>query len=332
MEITINTQAELDSTPRDFKGTIYIDGGTPSNPLILRVSFDDATVIMRGNATAELRGNAHITSMIDSSHVTNMWSSSHITYMRDSSHVTNMYGSSHITNMRDSSHITNMWDSGHITNMMGSSHVTYMYDSSHVTYMYDSSHVTYMYDSSHITYMYDSSRIEHMYAESSANAYGKNKIVTHGYNIIKTKTSNKDNLDLTLSKNSQLILVADFEATFESYQERYPVEVVDGIAVLYKAVHKREDGVFFSDYDKKFTYAIGEKKTHECSASTEQSCSVGLHVSHEDWVLNFGRDWSDLAILECHVPIDKIVVSKDCDGKIRTSELTVVREIGKIKK
>jgi hypothetical protein len=45
------------------------------------------------------------------------------------------------------------------------------------------------------------------------------------------------------------------------------------------------------------------------------------------WALNFGNSWNDMALLEVKVPIDKIVVSKDCDGKVRTSELTVLREV-----
>jgi len=34
-----------------------------------------------------------------------------------------------------------------------------------------------------------------------------------------------------------------------------------------------------------------------------------------------------MAILECEVPIKDIVVSKNCDGKVRTSQLKVVREL-----
>jgi hypothetical protein len=47
------------------------------------------------------------------------------------------------------------------------------------------------------------------------------------------------------------------------------------------------------------------------------------------WALKFGMDWDDMALIECEVPINKIIVPKDCDGKVRTSELKVLRIVPK---
>ena len=98
---------------------------------------------------------------------------------------------------------------------------------------------------------------------------------------------------------------------------------------MYKSVHKTKDGKFVSDKDRNFEYVIGEIKQHECDKSIEQSCTTGLHISHKMWALNFGKGWNDMALIEVKVPIDKIIVAKDCNGKVRTSELFVVREIPK---
>lgn len=59
------------------------------------------------------------------------------------------------------------------------------------------------------------------------------------------------------------------------------------------------------------------------------SCVTGLHVSDLRFAKLFGNYWLDLAIIEVEVPIDKVVIAKDCDGKIRTSELKVIRELDK---
>jgi hypothetical protein len=47
-----------------------------------------------------------------------------------------------------------------------------------------------------------------------------------------------------------------------------------------------------------------------------------------NWALEFGRQRDDnFKIIECSVPLDKIVVPYQNDGKVRTSELTVLREV-----
>ena len=64
-----------------------------------------------------------------------------------------------------------------------------------------------------------------------------------------------------------------------------------------------------------------------CDADTTEDCGRGLHISHLDWALRFGRDWSNLAILEVETNIDDIVKPDNTDGKVRTSKLKVIREV-----
>ncbi len=238
MEIIIKTQKELNDLPVDYNGTIYIEGGTQDNPLVLKTKYEQAFVIVRGNAQII------------------MWENSVVQRMRENSVVQDIYG------------------------------------------------------------------------EAMVSAYGNNKITAHGYNIIRTSQSNKKNLTLVMGKDCHLIVVPDFQPTFKEFIKRFPIEVKGKTAILYKSVHKINGG-YFSDNDRSFGYKIGEVKKHENSPSKENSCAVGLHVAEKHWAIAYGSSWDDMALLECEVPIKNIIVAKDCDGKVRTSQLKVIREVPK---
>ena len=75
---------------------------------------------------------------------------------------------------------------------------------------------------------------------------------------------------------------------------------------------------------------MGETKTHDCDPSPLVKCGIGLHIAHKDWAIEFGFDCArgdSFKLLECSVPLDKLVVPKYGDGKVRCSELTVIREV-----
>lgn len=40
-------------------------------------------------------------------------------------------------------------------------------------------------------------------------------------------------------------------------------------------------------------------------------------MAHMAWVLDYGRDWPDLAILEVEAALDGVVVPKGGSGKVR---------------
>ena len=132
--------------------------------------------------------------------------------------------------------------------------------------------------------------------------------------------------DVTFIKIKETI---ENNTTFEFYKRLYPVESKLKKSIMYKAVHKSENGEYYSNYDKNFKYRIGEIKEEKCSKSKDNSCSEGIHISHKLWAIDFGKGWSDLAILECEVNDKDIVVSKDCDGKVRASKIKVLRELPK---
>ena len=116
-------------------------------------------------------------------------------------------------------------------------------------------------------------------------------------------------------------------STFEIYKV-YPVEMKKTKAILYKAVHKI-NWEYVSNYDKNFKYEIWKTIKTKCDTNNNWNCSYWIHLSHLKWAIDFGRGWEDITILECEVPIKNIVVSKDTDWKIRTSQLKVLRELPK---
>ena len=111
--------------------------------------------------------------------------------------------------------------------------------------------------------------------------------------------------------------------TAEEYCDFYGLEIREGNAILYKAV--RED--LSAIHTSQFKYQVGGTFTETCDPSKDRDCSYGLHVSHLNWAVDFGRGRGYFKIIECAVPLDKVVIPKYTDGKVRTSELTVLREV-----
>ena len=50
-------------------------------------------------------------------------------------------------------------------------------------------------------------------------------------------------------------------------------------------------------------------------------------MAHLNWALNYGADWDNLAILEVETRLSDIVLPDDSDGKVRTSQVKVLREV-----
>ena len=61
-EIIIKTQKELDALPLNFNEytQIYIEGGTRSDRIVVRVAWGNSNVVARGNANVEAWGNANV--------------------------------------------------------------------------------------------------------------------------------------------------------------------------------------------------------------------------------------------------------------------------------
>ena len=191
----------------------------------------------------------------------------------------------------------------------------------------DSATVEYIYGSATVKNICDSAKLLLVSGLASVLMItGNSSVTTTGFNIVRTYTD-ETKTSLKLSKNTTLIKLDRSimqPTTFDGFKQIYPVQSTKTKTILYKAVHKDGDK-YYSDYNNSFKYEIGKKYSETIKGS--ESCNPGLHISHKWWAIKFGSSWSNMALLECEVMIKNIVVSSDTNGKIRTSELKVIREV-----
>ena len=155
---------------------------------------------------------------------------------------------------------------------------------------------------------------------SSVVALENSSVVARGNSqVVDRQLSGK----ILLSGNARKVYMPK---TINEFMNFYGIKHTKTKAVFYKAVRKK-DGIYHSDYDKNFTYEIGKVKQERCDIDTESDCSYGIHIAHLNWALDFGRNWNDLAIIEVETKIKDIIIPKNTDGKVRTSEIKVIREV-----
>ena len=163
---------------------------------------------------------------------------------------------------------------------------------------------------------------------SSVVAWGNSSVVARGNSSVVASANAQvvDRLNggrIEITGNARIV---HMPKTIHEFMDFYGVKHDKKTAVFYKAVHK-EGERYFSDYQTGFTYRIGEKVKEACDPDVNQNCSFGIHVARLYWALDFGKNWKDLAILEVKTDIKDIVMPKGTDGKVRTCECTVLREV-----
>ena len=159
------------------------------------------------------------------------------------------------------------------------------------------------------------------WGNSSVVAWGNSSVVARG----NTQVVNRQiNGKINISGNARIVYMPK---NINDFIDFYNIKHTKTKAIFYKAVRKGEDGKYHSDYNSEFIYEIGKFKTEKCNEDIEDDCSYGIHISHRDWAIDFGRNWSDLAILEVETKISDIVLPKYTDGKVRTSKIKVLREL-----
>ncbi len=129
---------------------------------------------------------------------------------------------------------------------------------------------------------------------------------------------------IKVSGNARIVY---YPKNIHDFMNFYGIKHTKTKAIFYKAVRK-EEGIYFSDYNNKFAYTIGETKAEPgINKDIEEDCGQGTHISYLNWALDFGSDWKNLAILEVETKISDIVFPKNTIGKVRTSEVKVLREV-----
>ena len=164
---------------------------------------------------------------------------------------------------------------------------------------------------------------------SSVEAWDNSSVVARGNNSVEG-FANAQIVDclsggrIEITGNARIVYMPK---TIEEYCNFYGIKHDKKTGKFFKCVHKRNDK-YFSDHANFFEYVIGEKATPDgFDNNKKEDCGHGIHVAHLNWVLDYGRNWDDLAIIEVEANFDDIVVPEYSNGKIRCKEVTVVREI-----
>jgi hypothetical protein len=130
--------------------------------------------------------------------------------------------------------------------------------------------------------------------------------------------------NITISGNARIV---HNPTDIQTYIEHHDIESADGKCKMYKVVRK-EDGKYFSDWDRGFEYQIGETAVaNGLDTDPEEDCGRGIHLAHKAWALDYGRNWTNLAILELEVEVDGVIVPTYGSGKVRAAKAKVLREV-----
>ena len=301
MSITVKSQAELDLIPVDTNEQIFINFGTCRNPAIIKNKYlrdvivtNGSHIITKGESSVRVDGNSHVIAC-ENSHVV-AWDNSYVRATNCSSVLA--YGCSTIRAYDNSSIIA--------------------YDKSSVL-MFGNS-VAVAWDTSFVMASVNSS-VE-AYGNSFIKAYDNSSIIAYENVQVSDKQTGEGNIQLL--GNARKVCTPK---NIEEFMDYYNIKHNNTTATFYKAVHK-QDNEYVSDYNINFKYKIGKLITEpNCSTDICNSCGSGIHISHLNWALNFGRTWENLAILELEVKIKDIVTPINSDGKVRASKVKVIREV-----
>jgi hypothetical protein len=350
-EIEIKTQAELDALDVNFKGKIFITGNLDK----IDKDYPNAEVHIKDSAYVwAVCGSAQIRDVSGSAQIRDVSGSAQISYVSGSAQIRDVSGSAQISYVSGSAQIRDVSGSAQIRDVSGSAQISYVYGSAQISYVYGSAQISYVYGSAQIrdvsgsaqirdvygsaqiSYVYGSAQISYVYGSAqisyvsgSANVLfldgdAKVSITGKGNNIVSCYEGCKQNV--SAPPTTTIVMLDRFNATWDAYANLFPIKVENGIATMYKMVRKINDK-YVSNHDTSFEYVIGQMVTEKCDANTNVECSHGIHVSHRIWAIRFGSGWDNPVLLEMEVDITKVVVPKNCDGKVRTSEAKVIREI-----
>ena len=189
---------------------------------------------------------------------------------------------------------------------------------------------------------------------SSVVAYGNSSIVAWGNSSVEARENSsveawenssvvaKENSSVVAWGNSQIVdmlnggrieitgnaRIVYMPKTIEEYCSFYGIKHDKKKGRFFKCVHKNKDGIYYSDNDSDFEYEIGTKAIpDDFDKDKNEDCGHGIHVAYLAWVLDYGRNWNDLAILEVEADLEEIVVPFGSPGKVRCKEVVVLREV-----
>jgi len=302
--------------------------------------YGNATIkYVYGNATIKyVYGNATIEYVSDNATIKSVYDNATIESVYDNVTIKSVSDNATIESVYDNVTIKSVYGNVTIKSVSGNATIESVYDNVTIEYVYSNATIESVYGNVTIKDVSDNATIESVYSNATifltglasiTLLYSAKKIVANGMNLIRQIGTKK--IDIEKSPSVTFIQVKEDmqeKPSFALYKKLYPIKTTKTKAILYKAVHKA-NGKYLANYDNSIEYKIGKIISLKCSKDKEESCGQGIHLSHLRWTYTFGRNWEDLAILECETNIEDIVVAKDCDGKVRTSRCKVLREVPK---
>ena len=159
------------------------------------------------------------------------------------------------------------------------------------------------------------------WGNSSVVAWENSSVVARGNSQIVDRLSGGR---IEITGNARIVYMPK---KIMEYCDFYGLEHDKKSGKFFKCVHKR-NGRYFANHEDSFEYIIGEKAIPDSfDTDSREDCGHGIHVAHMNWVLDFGRDWVDLAIIEVEAKLKDIIVPELGNGKIRCKEVMVLREV-----
>ena len=314
-DVIVRTQEELDSIPLDFKYRIYIKFGTRDNRAIVTnkyyssviawensnvVAWENSSVIALGNSIVVARNNSSIEACENS----NVLARDNCSVVaRGNSNVIARDNTSVLA--RDTSHV-DAWDNSNVV-ARGNCSVEAR-DNGNVEAR-DTCNVVACENSS--VEAWDNSSVIAR-DNSSVIAWGNAQVV----DLLQ-------GAKIKISENARIVYNPK---TINEFMEFYDIKHTKTKAIFYKAVRKI-DGKYCADHNNNFIYEIGKEKTEEVDKNIRNDCGKGIHISHLDWALDFGKFFDNLAIIEVETKIEDIILPENSDGKVRTSKVKVLREV-----
>ena len=293
-EIVVKSQKELDDIPLDYKGRIYIEFGNWWDKAIVKnnyyysvVARENSSVVAWENSSVEARENSSVVARENSSVVARGNSS---VEARENSSVEARENSSVVA--RGNSSVEARENSS--VEAWGNSSVEAWGNSSVVAR-----------------------------ENSSVVARENSSVVAQGNVQVNEHSDAYNKPKIKISGNARIVYNPKNANEFIDF---YGIKHTKTKAIFYKAVRKVNEK-YVSDRNRYFEYEIGKLKKEICDDNVDEACSYGINISHLDWALQYGRGWHDLAIIEVETKIKDIVVPINTDGKVRTSEVKVIREV-----
>ena len=119
-----------------------------------------------------------------------------------------------------------------------------------------------------------------------------------------------------------------FLKRYEKWFNHRKVTKNDHVTALYYKAVRKKDGKYISNWDSRTEFRVGEVSECKMNKDPDRVAVEGLHVASFEFARNYGAGWKNVAILECEVNLNDVIVP-DAVDQIRARRIKVLREVPK---